>query len=114
MATNFIKTYLMEIIVYILILFIYTTDSIIPLTIYSILIHMALGMSIYVLYERQLIRTGKNVSYKYTLYSITETSIFLVVLGIKGHWYTFIITCFQFWLHSLNQYEKNKHYKKLL
>lgn len=113
MITDFIKIYLIEIIVYILILFIYTTDSMIPLVIYSILMHMALGISIYALYKEQLI-VRENVSYKYILYSITEVSIFLVVLGVKEHWYTFIITCFQFCIHSFNLYEKNKHHKKLL
>lgn len=105
--TDFIKKYFLQIIAYISIAFIYTTDSIIPLVIYSILIHMALIASIYALYENVLI-AKESISYKYISCSIIETMYFLTVLGTKDYWYTFVITCFQFLLLLNNLYKKRK------
>lgn len=107
MVTEFLKKYLLQMLAYILIIFIYATDSIIPLMIYSVLIHVALAISVCALYENVPIAKD-SVSYKYILYTIFEVTCFLTVLGIKGHWYTFIVTGLQSILLFNFWYEKRK------
>ena len=104
---NFIKQYLLHMIIYLSLIFVYVYNSTIALIICGVFIHVILGIAIHVLYiDKSTI--PKNISCKRILYAITEVIIMLAVFGIKGHWYFFIVILIYSILSSINVYEKYK------
>lgn len=89
--SNFVKTYISYIVMYTALLFIFVYDSIIALTIFSIIMHIVLLIAIYTLYFPEHI-TFEPMSFKFALYTSVEVTIILYILYAGEHGYTFGIT----------------------
>ena len=105
--TKFVKDYLLHIIVYSCLLFICIADSIIALLIFSVLMHILLLMLLLNLYVNDGLIDHK-IPYKNILYLLAETGLFLTILGIRDHWYTFIITACCFFMTFLYRHKNGE------
>ena len=98
---KFLKNNNITIMMWISILFIGTTDSIIPLIIYSVIIHALTLILIYGLYVDGIVLFPERL-YRHTfllfLFRIIESLVLLTVLILSKHWYTLCISLFYVFL----------------
>lgn len=96
---NFLSNNFITIMMWISILFIGTTDSIIPLIIYSTVIHALILILIYGLYVDGIVIFPERL-YRHTflLFRIIESLVLLTVLILSKHWYTLCISLFYIFL----------------
>lgn len=113
---KFVKAYGMSAILGISLLFMLIYNSMIPLIIYSITIHILLLMLIILLYEDNLIINETHIiTYKHILQKTLEALIIIIILAILKHWYTLCISCFCIFLTFIHIVDiKKKESKKLI
>lgn len=106
-VTKFTKDYLLHITIYSCLLFIYIADSIIALSIYSVLMHTLLLIFFLDLYTNNGLINHKILC-KNILYLLAEIGLYLTILGIRGHWYTFTVTVCCFFMTFLYRHKNRK------
>lgn len=100
MISLFIKNNFAHALIYILIFFVWSTNSMAALTLYSIVIHSLVILMLIELYAKDIKHT--HITFKRTIYVIIEAIVFLMVLAEEDHTYTFILTFFCALLTLLN------------
>lgn len=91
-VTKFIQDQWLRAIFYTSVLFIGIWDSTITLAVYLVAIHILTIIAFLNLSTKKHLISLNIKTYKQALYSLAEVTVFLTVLGIRNHWYTFYIT----------------------
>jgi hypothetical protein len=104
---KFLENYSYKIILYSSLLSISLTDSVLALTIYSIVIHIMVLLFIIGLYKSN-IEGLSNLSTKSYLFKGIEAIIIIIILTTLKHWYTLCISCFYMFLLFVHMFDAKK------
>lgn len=104
---KFLENYFIQIIMYSSLLSMSLTDSTIALTMYSIVIHIMVLLSIIGLYKHN-IESISNLSTKSYLFKGIEAIIIVIILTVLKHWYTLCMSCFCMFLLFVHMFDAKR------